>query len=305
MAGFTDAPELPDFIARELPFTRKIFEIDRGVDAGRKIHFIDHGSSDGPAIWMQHGNPTYCFLYRKIMAALGDGYRCIAPDMLGLGLSSKLPRPRDHQLKRHIDALESLFEALALDRVVFVGQDWGGPLIGGLAARHPDKVAGLVLGNTSVRQPRRPRGTAFHRFSHTPLVSDFVFRVLGFPQDNLARVQGDKSTMRGDVARAYKWPLRKFKDRAAPLGLARMVPNEPTHPSMEPLGEIHAWAKSFEGPVALVWGLQDPILGRQLARHLELFPQAKVTETQAGHFLQEEVYDELADAIRGVVERAS
>jgi haloalkane dehalogenase len=135
-------------------------------------------------------------------------------------------------------------------------------------------------------------------------VSDFVFRVLGFPQNALHRAQGDPASIRGEVARAYRWPLRRWRDRAAPLGLARMVPDREDHPSVAPLREGEAWLRSFTGPMALVWGEKDPILGRVLKRHAEAFPDAPVTRTPAGHFLQEEVPDELAAAIRDVASRA-
>jgi haloalkane dehalogenase len=120
----------------------------------------------------------------------------------------------------------------------------------------------------------------------------------------LHRIQGDKRSIRGEVARAYRWPLRTWSDRVAPLALARMVPNRPDHRSMKALLAGDAWARAFPGPVALVWGMRDPILGRALRRHERAFPEAPVTRTEAGHFLQEEVPEELAAAVENVVERA-
>jgi len=151
-----------------------------------------------------------------------------------------------------------------------------------------------------VRVPRRPRGTLFHRLSRLPVVSDFVYRVLGFPQIILHRVQGDPASIRGDVARAYRWPLRRLRDRVAPLALARMVPSSPDHPSVPALARGEAWAREFQGPMALVWGMRDPILARALKRHEEAFPRATVRRTEAGHFLQEEVPEAIAEAIREV-----
>jgi len=107
------------------------------------------------------------------------------------------------------------------------------------------------------------------------------------------------------VARAYTWPLRTWKDRAAPLALARMVPSGPDHPSMEALRRGEAWILAFKGPMALVWGLRDPLLGRALRHHEKAFPNAAVTRTEAGHFLQEEVPETLAAAVEDVVARAT
>ncbi len=290
------APALPLFIAAQLPLHRRTYTLREGSDAERTIHYIDHGPAKGRPVLMLHGNPTWSFLWRKVIAELED-CRVVAPDLLGLGLSDVLPRLQDHSVKRHADAIAELVHALDLEEAILVGQDWGGPIIAAVGARLADRVAGLVLANTAVALPPIPRGTAFHRFARMAGFSDLVFRGLGFPQNVMRFTQGDKRSIRGDVARAYRWPLRGWADRVAPLALARMVPDSPDHPSMPELRRGEAWAIGFRGPVALVWGERDPILGRALKRHERAFPEAKVTRTQAGHFLQEEVPEALATAI--------
>ncbi|MCO5172191.1 MAG: alpha/beta fold hydrolase [Planctomycetes bacterium] len=316
---FVASPPLPGWLEPALPLTRRAYALERGPDAGRVMHMIDHGQ--GPPVLLLHGNPTWSFLWREVIRRL-PGRRCVAPDLLGFGLSSKLPRSRDHQVERHLAALDELFVALGLagadaatapptngagaprEGVLLVGQDWGGPLVVGLAARHPGRVAGLVLGNTSVLVPSRPRGTLFHRFARAPLVSQVAFRLLGFPLRSLHWSQGDPASIRGQVARAYRWPLSRVRDRAGPLGLARMVPSSPDHPSVAALRPGAEWVQAFAGPVHLVWGEKDPILGRALAKHVAALPRAVVTRTQAGHFLQEEVPDLLAAAVQEVGARA-
>ena len=153
--------------------------------------------------------------------------------------------------------------------------------------------------------PRRGfKPTTFHRLARLPIVSELLFRGLGFPQRfSLGQVQGDPSSIRGLVARAYREPLRGLAHNAAPLALARMVPDGDAHPSVAPLRRGEELVTSFRGPSALVWGERDPILGRVL-HHLErLLPEATVTRTSAGHFLQEEVPEAIAGAIRDVVGR--
>lgn len=299
---FVSPPPLPPFVAAELPFDRRAYRLESEPDAGRLLHLIDHRETagrDAPAVLLVHGNPAWSFLWRKVIRRLPE-MRCVAPDLLGLGLSDKPRKLSWHTVDRHADAVAELVEALDLRDFVLVGQDWGGPIAAGVGARHPDRVRGLVFGNTSVLAPANPRGTAFHRFARLPLVSDFVFRVLGFPQRDLSKAQGDRSSIQGDVSRAYRWPLRHFRDRAAPLAMARMVPDSANHPSMDALRRGEAFVTAFEGPVELVWGTKDPILGRALGKHEKALPQARVTRTEAGHFLQEEVPDELAAAVRRV-----
>jgi len=295
----TPPPPLPAFIERQFQVTRRCYSLEHGADAGRVLHFVDQGEEEEQPVLFVHGNPAWSFLWRKVIEELGS-FRCVAPDLLGLGLSDRLPSLEDHTLARHGDAIAELVEALDLRNLILVGQDWGGPIATAVGARLPDRIAGVVLGNTSVLVPKRPRGTAFHRFARMPVVSDLVFRALSFPQRMLHRIQGDPSSIQGDVARAYRWPLRRFRDRVAPLALARMVPSSIDHPSIPELQRAQDWLLAFQGPTALVWGLKDPILGRALKRHREALPQATVTETQAGHFLQEEVPKELARAVRDI-----
>jgi haloalkane dehalogenase len=308
---FEPAPALPHWLAHHLPFERRFYRLQHGEDAGKRIHFLDHGEGHQPVVLL-HGNPTWSFLWRKVITALmADGgstrYRAVAPDLLGLGLSDRLPSMGSHSIARHAEAITEWMEALELQNPILVCQDWGGPILTAAGRRwveHSHTIGGLVILNTAVIVPAHPRNTAFHRFARRPLVSDLVFRVLGFPVkrplSTLHKVQGDPDSIRGEVARAYRWPLRGWHDRGTALALARMVPNTPDHPSMAELQATEAWLRGYGGPVSFVWGEKDPILGRALKRHREAFPNAAVTRTQAGHFLQEEVPEEIAAAVRGI-----
>lgn len=297
--------DLPSFLAEDLPWDRRTYQLESGPDRGKIIHYIDHGNPDAQPVILMHGNPTWCFLWRKVIARLDpERFRCLAPDLLGFGLSGTLDRVSDHTLERHLQAMRGWAEALRLTKgAIVVGQDWGGPIAVYMGMALPE-VSGIVLANTSILVPKRPLGTWFHKFSRMPLVSDIVFRLGGFPQNILGRVQGDPESISGRVARAYRWPLPLGR-RSGPLGMARMVPSSPDHPSVPALRETEVWTRAFEGPMALVWGERDPILGRVLEKHVKTFPRATVTRTQAGHFLQEEVPDELAGAIEDVAARGT
>ena len=298
--SFEAAPALPDWIAHQFPYARRVFR-----NGQHDIHFVDEGS--GPVVLLQHGNPTWSYLWRRVIARLiPGGVRVIAPDLIGLGLSSKPRDPAVHTLDFHANQLIALVAALQPGPLTIVGQDWGGPIVGLMAARRPEWVSGAVFANTSLAQPRKPpRTTWFHRFANQPVISDFAFRKLLFPIPVLHKVQGERSSIGAAEKRAYKYPLRNTADRVAPLALARMVPLDLDHPTVTTMGEVDAWARNFSGPARLVWGMRDPILGYSLRKTRELFPDAVVTETEAGHFLQEEVPMVLAEAILDVVARAA
>ena len=296
-----DPPPFPDWIARQLPegVRRRLVEV-----GGYRMHVMEWGA--GRPVLLVHGNPTWGFLYRKVVAVLrGEALRLVVPDLVGLGFSDKPRQGSEHRLESHARWLGALLDGLGLEGLVFVGQDWGGPIGLRALAERPGLAKGLVVLNTGVGPPRPGfRPTLFHRLARVPLVSDVLFRALAFPQRILHRVQGDPASISGDVARAYRFPLAGLRNNLAPLALARMTPNTLSHPSIEPLRRCQAFVEGFTGPTAIVWGDRDPILGRVRGRVQKLMPNARVTATTAGHFLQEEVPREIADAVRFVAARA-
>lgn len=287
------------------PYRRRLLTLSAGTFAGLRMCFAEEGPSDGRPVVLIHGNPTWSFLWRQVMLALsGSGLYLVAPDLVGLGCSDKPRTPGIHSVQVHAEAVAELVRMLDLRRAILVGQDWGGPIAMAVGSREPRRFDGIVAANGTLALPRHPRAKPFHRFGRIPLVSDFVFRVLGFPLGFLHRAQHDPSTMQGPVARAYRWPLRRIRDRAAPLAMARMVPDGDDHPSLPELRRGEAWAESLPpGRVSIVWGTDDPILGRALDRQKRRFPEAPVREVQAGHFLQEEQPDLIAEAILELHER--
>lgn len=293
----SDPPRLPAWLEAMMPAGA----VRRMVDVGG-VRMCVTEVGEGRPVLLLHGNPTWSFLYRKVAAALaGERLRLVMPDLVGFGLSDK---PRDasvHTLDQQGAWLSALLDELRLGPVVLVVQDWGGAIGMRAMVDRPDELAGLVVLNTVLSPPPdRFRPTAFHRFARMPVASSLAFRVLGFPQNVLWTAQGDRSSIRGAVARAYRYPLRRVRDRVAPLALARMVPDSFEHPSIPPLRRVQELTESFRGPAAIVWGDKDPVIGRVRNWIARLLPQAEVTRTEAGHFLQEEVPGPIADAIRRV-----
>ncbi len=293
--------ELPHWVEEQLPpgVRREMVSV-----GSRQMHVMEWGK--GRPVLLVHGNPTWGFLYRKVIAELAlEPFRFVVPDLIGLGLSERCPSS-EHTLRNHCDWLGELVDSLDLQELIFVGQDWGGPVGLGALARKPSRVAGMVILNTVVGPPRPGfKATAFHRFARLPLLSQVAFRLLAFPQAVLAGAQGDRKSIRGKVARAYRYPLRGLSQNAAPLALARMVPDSDAHESIPCLRECQEFFEDYGGPVSIVWGQRDPVLGSVIGWVKKLKPDAPVTMTDAGHFLQEEVPREIAAAILDVHERCS
>jgi len=295
------APDLPDWLAPMVDqFDRYLVDVDGGFEF---MHVMEVG--EGRPVLMLHGNPTWGFLYRKVaQELLGESLRLIMPDLVGFGFSSR-PSEGFHDLDNHAQCVGELIEALNLEDLIFVGQDWGGA-IGTLAlADEPERITGLVLLNTAVTPPKPGfNPTFFHRLAQAPLVSDLLFKGLGYPQNNLNLGQGEKGSITGDVARAYQYPLRTWAGRGAVLAMARAVPDSLEHESVPLLARCQEFVGGFTGPAAIVWGDRDPVLAKLKNRTARLLPQATVTSTPAGHFLQEQVPAEIVAAIRNVAREA-
>jgi haloalkane dehalogenase len=134
---FTPDPQL-------YPFESRGFDSSRG-----HLHYIDEGptNSEGPPILFCHGNPTWSFLYRDIVIALRDRFRCIAPDYLGFGLSER-PEGFGYTIDEHARVVGEFVDHLGLDGYLTMGQDWGGPIGMSVAVQRADRVRGVILGNT-------------------------------------------------------------------------------------------------------------------------------------------------------------
>lgn len=295
MAERLPAPELPAWLADQLPFDRYMVDVGDGL----RMHVMEQG--EGHPVLLFHGNPTWGYLYRKVAAELaGEPYRLIMPDMIGFGISDRARDRSDYTLANHVRWMGNLVSSLELEGATFVVQDWGGPVGLHMAHQHPGLMTGLVVMNTTIGAPKAGfKPTRFHRFFSGSL-GEWAARWLRLPHGALWVAQGDRSTIRGHVRKAYVHPFSGRHGHHPVVEAVRMVPDDLDHPSIPFLEEAGAAALSFDGPTAIVWGDRDPLLGKLRRRVTRQLPNAEVTITDAGHFLQEEVPAEIAAAIRSV-----
>ena len=300
--GEFEAFPLPDYAAAVISDDYKSYFIE--VEPGIKIHVLEVGQ--GYPVYLQHGNPTTGLLYRKVAALLPlERVRVIMPTMVGLGYSTKIPA-NEHTLDNHMRWMNRVLTTLDLTEAVYAGQDWGGPVGMGALSLSPGVLKGVVVMNTGFRAPRAPMDLSrAHALVKTPLVGELVVEALSpvfFKR--LAQVQGDPATMPPEVMDLYRRPLEDSGNGKATLALMRMVADGPDHASSPALRDIERYVERLDIPAELVWGMNDPILGRGLPFMREMFPTAPVTETEAGHFLQEEVPEIIAAALMRIVDKA-
>jgi len=284
--------KIPNWLLEKLPYNHS------WIDVGKKMHVMEKGQ--GKPIVMVHGNPMWGYLYKKVLDGLDDNHRYIIPDLIGFGFSEKV-KIHEHSLEAHSKWMAKFFSTIKEEKIGLVVHDWGGMIGIAGAMKAGKKIDGLVVMNTAITAPKDGfKPTWFHSLSQIPLVSSLVFRGLNFPLSFLNRFAHVPGSFDSQSMKAYKYPLRKFRDNCGPLALARMVPNSMQHPSVPIEKEIEMYLGSYEGKAQIVWGMNDPVMWKLRRRTSRLLPQAKVVKTDAGHFVQEETPREVIQAIKEV-----
>ena len=284
--------KIPNWLLEKLPYQHS------WINVGKEMHIMEKGK--GMPIVMVHGNPMWGYLYKKVLDGLDDNHRYIVPDLIGFGFSEKI-KLKEHSLEAHSKWMAEFFANIKEEKIGLVVHDWGGMIGIAGAMRAGKKIDGLVVMNTAITAPKDGfKPTWFHSLSQVPLISSFLFRGLNFPLSFLNRFASVPGSFDSQTMKAYKYPLRKFKDNCGPLALARMVPNSMHHPSVPMEEEIETYLDSYDGPAQIVWGMNDPVMWKLRRRTARLLPQAKVVKTQAGHFVQEETPAEVITAIKEI-----
>lgn len=276
------------------PFESRWLERD-----GSSMHYLDEG--DGRPVLLLHGNPTWSFLYRRVIRELRAECRCVAPDYPGFGFSDH-PPGYGYTPGEHAEWVGALVDRLGLDGFVVVGQDWGGPIGSRLAADRPERVAGVVMANTWCWAPDW-RMNLFSRL----MGGQGLGRWLQLRRNFFARRlvpwgihRPERKT--GQVLEAYRKPFPDPESRRGTWVFPRSIRTFAGW--VEAAGHELA---ALEGlPVELVWGTRDPAFGhdRYLARWTERFPDAGVERLEdAGHYLQEDRPDAVAAGIRRCLDR--
>ena len=301
-SGTYEAFPLPIYASNMVDSNYKSYFIE--VEQGLKVHVIEAG--EGFPVFLMHGNPTSGFLYRKVVEKLPlNKVRVIMPTSLGLGFSSKIPAS-EHTAENHIYWINKVLKELELKELVYAGQDWGGPIGMGALSLSPGLLKGAVLLNTGFNAPKVNADLSpAHALVKTPVIGELLLEVIFSIFERLKSVQGNPDSWTSEVAELYGRPVYESGNSKAPLAMMRMVPDGPNHPSAPSMRRIEEYVNTLEIPAEIVWGENDPILGRALPIMQQNFPNARLTKTTAGHFLQEEVPNEIAEALIRVIEEVT
>jgi len=254
---------------------------------------------------MLHGNPTWSFLYRDLVAELSARLRCVAPDHVGMGLSDK-PASYDYGLAARIDDIETLVGALGLKRVDLVVHDWGGPIGLGFAGRHPERVGRIVILNTAAFDTHRvPSRIALCRM---PGLGALLVRGLNGFAEAATWMATASRRLSWDERRGYLYPYDSWASRIGIHRFVRDVPIEADHPSRPALDAVYRGLARLSGHEKLiVWGARDFCFDDAfLSRWRELYPDARVERhAQAGHLVLEDAGAPARATIRDFLTRTT
>jgi haloalkane dehalogenase len=283
-----DAPARPAWVPSELyPFESRYADI-----AGSRVHYVDEGT--GPPLLLLHGNPTWSFLYRNVIAGMRDRYRCIAVDYPGFGLSRAAPGYR-YTPAEHAGVLEQLVTHLDLTGVTMMVQDWGGPIGFAVATRDPERFAAFVIGNTWAWPKSDPGTQLFSRLLGGPIGRRLIANRNIFVEKVLPGGVR-RATLSEAVMNAYRGPFPTAASRRPTAVFPREILD-----SRPFLAEIERRLPELaDRPALLVWPTKDVAFrATERQRWEELFPGHRTVLLEgAGHYIQEDAPDEIVAAIR-------
>jgi haloalkane dehalogenase len=288
--------ELKDF-----PYEPKYAEIQDGEGGTLRIHYVDGGSRTADPILLMHGNPSWCYLYRKMIPILVNaGHRVVAPDLVGFGRSDKPSEYTDYTYQRHVDWMLQWLEQVNLNRITLFCQDWGGLIGLRMVAADPDRYARVVASNTSLPTGNETLPQPFldwQKFSRE--VENYDLGII--------IAMGGVTPLPEAVIAAYNAPFPDETYKAGARIFASLVPHTPEHPSF--VANRNAWKtlQKFEKPFLTAFSDSDPMTkGADIPMRKKIpgaAGQPHTTMTGGGHFVQEDRGEDLARVVADFIKQ--
>ncbi|RJP82910.1 MAG: alpha/beta fold hydrolase [Desulfobacteraceae bacterium] len=281
---------LPDY-----PFQPNYRIIPDGEVGKLRIHYVDEGPKDGEPVLMMHGEPSWSYLYRKMIPVFVDaGYRAVAPDLIGFGRSDKLTDRKEYTYQRHVDWMKAWLDQMGLERITLVCQDWGGLIGLRLVAGDPDRFARVVAANTGLPTGETRIPDAFLEWRK------FSVEVPDFDAGTIVAM-GCRKPLSAEVMAAYNAPFPDDSYKEAARIFPSLVTIDPDDPSASANQEAWKVLGLFDKPFITMFSDGDPITrgGEQVFQKkvAGASGQPHTTIKGGGHFLQEDCGKEFARKI--------
>jgi haloalkane dehalogenase len=262
---------------------------------GLRMHYIDEGSFLGDTVLLLHGEPSWCYLYRKMIPTfLSAGYRAIAPDLFGFGRSDKPVNKADYSYQFHVDAITAFVEKLDLQNLTMFGQDWGGLIGLRVAAENPERFSRIVAANTFLPTGDQTPSEAFLKWR------DYSQAVAEFHAGGI--IKGAVVNQPApEVIAAYDAPFPDESYKAGARAFPLLVPITPDNPASAANRKAWEVLRNWQKPFLTTFSDSDPVTRGGDRAFQKLVPgtqnQPHTTIVGAGHFLQEDKGEELATIV--------
>ena len=287
--------DLPDF-----PWEPRYAEVPDGDGGTLRMAYVEAGPADGPVALLLHGEPTWSYLYRQVMAVLADaGIHAVAVDLVGFGRSDKPLGASDHSFARHVEWVRALvLDHLDLHEVTLVGQDWGGLIGLRLVAEHPDRFARVVAANTGLPTGDFDMPEVWWMFRNAVEKAEVL---------DIGRLvaAGCVRGLDGATRAAYDAPFPDEASKAGPRVMPTLVPTRPDDPAAEANRAAWEVLTRWDKPFLTAFSDGDPITGAMAPILRKLVPGTRGLEhpviANAGHFLQEDAGHELGRVVAAFV----
>ncbi len=278
------------------PFAPNYIEVQDKKLGALRLHYVDEGPRDGQPLIMMHGEPSWSYLYRKmIVPVAAAGYRVLAPDLIGFGRSDKPANTDDYTYNAHVDWMSQWLSSVDLEDAVLFCQDWGGLIGLRLVAEHSNRFAGVLAANTFLPTGETKPSPAFEKWK------TFSQTVPAFPVGGIIRGATVKPFADG-VEAAYDAPYPDESYKAGARIFPSLVPTKPDMPGAAQNRDAWKVLSKFDKPFLTCFSDQDPITGGLDKLFHKNIPgcagQPHQTVKGGGHFLQEDVGEELAVIIQ-------
>lgn len=277
----------------DFPYTPRYSEVADGQGGTLRIAWVQDGPETADPILLLHGEPSWSYLYRKMIPVLvAAGHRVVCPDLVGFGRSDKPTRREDHSYARHVEWMRALaFDVLGLHDVTLVGQDWGGLIGLRLAAEHPEHFARIVVANTGLPNGEQPMAEVWWQFREA-ITTAPKLDIGAFVQS------GCRRPLSARARAAYDAPFPDDRYCAGPRAMPGLVPTAPDDPAAPANKAAWATLAASPTPMLVAFSDSDPITGQMAAIFQREMHGAQGIDhpviRDAGHFLQEDAGEELA-----------
>lgn len=285
----------PDERFRDLPgypFVPNYLDVPDGDSGHLRVHYLDEGPRDTDPVLLMHGEPSWSYLYRKMIPMIAaEGFRVVAPDLVGFGRSDKPAHRTDYTYQRHVDWMQALIDHLDLIHITLVCQDWRGLIGLRLLSGNPGRFSRAVAANTGLPTGDQKMPEAFLAWR------TFSQKTPGFPVSTIVN-GGCITPLSAEAKAAYDAPFpdETYKEGARIFpSLVPASPDDPAAPANRKAWEV---LKAFDKPFLTAFSDSDPITRGGEHVFQKLIPgaqgQAHVIIKGGGHFLQEDCGEELA-----------